>query len=116
MDKILISDLDRTILPAKGNISTKTLDCFKHLKDKGYIRVIATGRSIYSAYKVLNEDFHIDYMVFSTGAGIIEWKSKKLIYNRNFAAKTTAQIAKTLIKENIDFMIFEPIPNNHKFR
>lgn len=116
MNKILISDLDRTILPAKGNISSKTIDSFKHLREKGYIRVIATGRSIYSAYKVLNEDFPIDYIIFSTGAGILEWKSKKLIYNKNFSAKTTSQIAKTLINEDIDFMIFEPIPNNHKFK
>jgi Cof subfamily protein (haloacid dehalogenase superfamily) len=116
MDKIIISDLDRTILPAKGKVSTKTINSLKQLKNKGYIRVIATGRSIYSAYKVLNEDFPIDYMIFSTGAGIIEWKSKKLIYNKNFTAKTTSHIAETLIKENIDFMIFEPIPNNHKFK
>lgn len=116
MNKILISDLDRTILPAEGTISAKTLDSFKHLKEKGFIRVIATGRSIYSAYKVLNEDFPIDYMIFSTGAGIIEWESKKLIYNKKFSAEITAQISEELIKEDIDFMIFETIPNNHKFR
>jgi len=116
MNKILISDLDRTILPTNGNISSNTLNCFKHLKNKGYIRVIATGRSMYSVYKVINEDFPVDYMIFSTGAGIIEWKSKRLIYNKKFPAAATSLIARTLIKENIDFMIFEPIPDNHKFR
>lgn len=116
MNKIIISDLDRTILPSKGKISKSTIDCLNQLKEKGYVRVIATGRSMYSAYNVLNEDFPIDYIIFSTGAGIVEWKSKKLIYNQSFDAVTTEQIGKLLIKEDIDFMIFEPIPNNHKFK
>ncbi len=116
MKKIIISDLDRTILPSTGNISANNISCLNKLKDKGYIRVIATGRSMYSAYHVINEDFPIDYMIFSTGAGIIEWKNKKLIYEQKFNTHTTKKIANTLINEDIDFMIHEPIPYNHKFK
>lgn len=114
--KIVISDLDGTVLPAGGQISETNIKCFNTLKDKGYTRVIATGRSVYSAYKVMEEDFPIDYLVFSTGAGILDWKNKELIYNKHFSSRNTKKIAKTLIKEDIDFMVFYTIPENHKFK
>ena len=76
--KIVVTDLDGTLLPSQGCISKKNYNTLVSLRDKEIIRVIATGRTLYSAMAVLPEDFPIDYLIFSSGAGIIQWNTKEL--------------------------------------
>lgn len=116
MSKIIILDLDGTILPANGHISNQIIDDFDKLKKDGYTRVIATGRSIYSFYKVVEEDFPIDYLVFSSGSGILNWKTKELIYQKDLTEMQTKSISEKLISNNIDFMILDPAPHSHFFK
>lgn len=113
--KIVVTDLDGTLLPSQGNISKKNYDTLVNLKNKKIIRVIATGRNLYSAMAVLPEDFPIDYLIFSSGAGIMQWNTKKLIYSQQIEAKEVLELSKILINHEIDFMILDPIPLNHQF-
>lgn len=116
MKKILISDLDGTLLEKDGKINPQVVEDFRTLKKAGYTRVIATGRSIYSFYKAIEEDFPIDYLVFSSGSGILNWKTKELIYNKNLTEEQTRKISDKLINNKVDFMILEPAPNSHYFK
>jgi len=113
--KIVISDLDGTLLPNNGKISLDDLETLYSLKAKGIVRVIATGRSLNSAQKALKSDFPIDYLIFSSGAGIMKWDSKKIIFSSYIKSEKVNDIALILLKENIDYMIHKPIPNNHEF-
>ena len=65
MIKAIITDLDGTLLPRGGSISSGTLEAFRLAGNKGCIRIIATGRNLYSALKILPAGFPIDYLVFS---------------------------------------------------
>ena len=113
--KIVVTDLDGTILPSQGNISKTNYETLLQLKDQGITRVIATGRTLYSAMAVLPEDFPIDYLIFSSGAGIMKWETKELIYSQQIEAGEVQDLSEILIDHEIDFMILDPIPLNHQF-
>lgn len=113
--KIVVTDLDGTLLPSMGEVSQRNYECLLQLKNSNITRVIATGRTLYSALAVLPEDFPIDYLIFSSGAGIMKWDTKELIYSQQIEAKEVLELSKILVDHEIDFMILDPIPNNHQF-
>lgn len=112
---MVIMDLDGTILPRKGKIDERDLELIEMLEKEKVCRVIATGRSVFSFKRALGNDFPIDYLIFSSGAGILDWKNKELIYSRNLQSYETQTIAKKLWSEKLSFALHEPIPDNHKY-
>jgi len=113
--KIVISDLDGTLLPAQGEVSDCDFQILSSLEEEGIVRVIATGRNLYSALSVLADDFPIDYLIFASGAGIFDWKKRELIFSQHLDSNVVFEISSELIKLKTDFMILDPIPNNHQF-
>jgi len=113
--KIVFTDLDRTLLRDDNTISERNLVALKNLKKKGIITVIATGRNIFSTRKVLSIDLPFDYLMFSSGCGIIDWNSQQVIYENHLEAWEIVRAMSILLAYNVDFMIHEPIPENHKF-
>ncbi|MFW6019206.1 MAG: HAD family hydrolase [Bacteroidales bacterium] len=113
--KLVATDLDGTLLNDDQQVSRENMEALIALKNKNIIRVVATGRSYYSFKKVIPPDFPIDYLAFSTGAGIMNWPEKRLIYSRYLKADKVEAIARLLIMEKVDFMIHHTIPNNHYF-
>jgi len=113
--RMVITDLDGTLLQ-RGSVLDKTdKNTLVQLGDKDIVRVIATGRNLFSAKKVICDDFPIDYLVFSSGGGIVDWKSKELLLKTNLATKDIETILDILLKQSLDFMIHHPIPDNHHF-
>ena len=113
--KIVVSDLDGTLLPAQGVVSDRDLKSLRKLEEDQIVRVIATGRNLYSALSVLADDFPIDYLIFSSGAGIFDWEKRELIFSQHLDSNTVFKLSSELIKLETDFMILDPIPNNHQF-
>jgi hypothetical protein len=112
---MLITDLDGTLADKKGFIPAKNIEVLRRVGELGIKRVIATGRSIFSANKILDSDFPIDYLIFSSGAGILNWKTKEIILKNHIKDIYSHSIIKILIDYKIDFMIHKEIPYNHKF-
>lgn len=115
MTEAIITDLDGTILPKGGTISSETRAAFDKAAQKGCIRIIATGRNLYSALKALSDDFPIDYLVFSSGAGILRWSDRQILFSRHLKQGETRNIARYLWDYNINFTIQREIPDNHHF-
>lgn len=115
MKKVIITDLDGTILPHKGAISAATLKSFRLAGEKGCLRIIATGRNLYSAKQVLPPNFPIDYLIFSSGAGVLRWKDQKMIFTKQLTEKEAREIANQLWDYRINFTIQREIPDNHLF-
>ena len=113
--KIVFTDLDRTLLRDDNTLSERNLAALRNLKEKGIITVIATGRNIFSTRKVLSVDLPFDYLMFSSGCGIMKWESQKVIYENHLEAWEIFRTMSILLAYNVDFMIHEPIPDNHKF-
>lgn len=112
---MVVTDLDGTLLNDAQQVHEQDLHTLRKLGEKNILRVVATGRNLYSALNKLDRHFPIDYLVFSSGAGIWEWEKQKLIHSQYLAGDQVKAIAKKLIDYDIDFMIHEVIPENHKF-
>ncbi len=110
---IFLIDLDGTLLNAQKKIGKKDWQTLKDLGEKGFLRVFATGRTYYSAHKVLDSSFPFDFLIFSSGAGIKNMQTGEIIYKtrlNNAQIDQTIHILRTL---NVNFSIQHPIPDNH---
>ncbi len=112
---LIASDLDGTLYLPDRPISKSTLKTFAGLAENKIIRVIATGRSLFSAKKVIGDDFPIDYLVLSSGAVLMDWASKKIVYTRSFDIHTAKITARLLKESDLDFMIYKAFPGSHQF-
>jgi len=112
---MVITDLDGTLFNDNKEVSLTDMKSLYWLGENNILRVIATGRNFYSFSKVIKPSFPIDYLIFSSGAGIYNWKSKTIIHSEYLPDFEVTQISKILIEHKVDFMIHEIIPNNHKF-
>lgn len=113
--KAFISDLDGTLFPKGGRISEDTIKGFREAGKQEICRIIATGRNLYSALKVLPPDFPLDYLVFSSGAGILQWNGQRLLSATHLEQEEARDIARYLWDYNINFTIQREIPENHRF-
>jgi len=112
---IFFSDLDGTLAEVGKKVSKKDLDALRKLGELGVTRIIATGRSLFSAEKVIDKNFPIDYLVCSTGALIVSWPDKKILKKHNLTALEVERSANLFRSYNIDFMVLHETPQNHKF-
>jgi len=112
---LFITDFDGTLRTTSGTIAERDLETLRALGKDGYIRIVATGRSLYSLRKAIDNSFPIDYVVFSSGAGVLDYQHQRIVRKVNLDAEELRRIAAILLDLEKDFMIHEPIPNNHSF-
>ncbi len=113
--KMLITDLDGTLLNDRQQVSPADLQTLRALSRQNVLRVIATGRSYFSLKKVLAPDFPVDFVILSSGAGIMDWKRKSLLTHSEIKAGQARKIASFLMEQKIDFMVHDKLPENHHF-
>ena len=113
--KMVITDFDGTLFSDDKAVNRKDYDTLLKLGEMGIKRVVATGRSVFSARKVISRDFPIDYLIFSTGAGIMDWKTDKIIRNICISSDEIRKVYKVLEESGFDFMLHKKIPDNHFF-
>jgi hydroxymethylpyrimidine pyrophosphatase-like HAD family hydrolase len=112
---MVVTDLDGTLFQRDHKLSPRNLRTLVELGRRGKLRVIATGRNLFSARKVLPPDFPVDYVLFSSGAGIMDWPAQRLIRSVAMAAEEVGRAFRALAKRRLDFMLHRPIPENHHF-
>lgn len=114
-DFMFISDLDGTLLNSQQLVPDNSLQDLIWMGKNKVCRVIATGRSYFSFCKVIPQSFPIDYLVFSTGAGIMHWESKSIIHQHHLEAHQANHIADIFRNHSLNFMLHQAIPHNHYF-
>lgn len=113
---MLVTDLDGTLLGSDRKISSRNLDVLHELGEKGVIRVIASGRSLYSFRRAVPApDLPIDYLVFSTGAGIVDLSSQELLRKVEMDNALLRNAASILMENDVSFTIQAGLPDNHYF-
>ena len=113
--KMLITDLDGTLLRDDRTVSDTDYRTLVELGGKNIVRVVATGRSLYSLDRVLSPDFPVDYIIFSCGAGLYDWRKKKILYSRELDASQIGEVTAILLDREAPFMIHLPVPDNQYF-
>lgn len=95
--KVIISDLDGTLLNSSHKISDNTKAVFKKLHEKGYLIIVATGRHHLDAMSIIDKLGFPIYLVTSNGARI-HAPDQKLI----FAQDINSNQVKTILDLDID--------------
>ncbi|MFA7026054.1 MAG: HAD family hydrolase [Candidatus Cloacimonadaceae bacterium] len=111
--RICVTDLDGTLMHSAGIISEPNHEALDELHQRGIYRVLATGRSLYSLKNVVPHDAPFDYAIFATGAGILNWHTKELIYSHDLDAEEVKQVCDTLEEFEIDYMLHGKVPDTH---
>jgi Cof subfamily protein (haloacid dehalogenase superfamily) len=114
--KLVATDLDGTLLRDDKSISEADLTSLKLLAERNIVRVAATGRSMHKVNIVLPENTPFDYIVFSSGGGVYDWKNNKLLVSEHFESEKTKEICTFLLKRSLSFFVFQPIPENNLFQ
>jgi hypothetical protein len=112
---LFISDLDGTLLRSDRTFSETDLASLQRLGQRGVVRVVATGRSIFSFNKVATAGLPVDYVVFSTGAGVAEHPGGRIVRSVSLEAGEVRQAVAVLRSLQLDFMVQRPIPDTHVF-
>jgi hydroxymethylpyrimidine pyrophosphatase-like HAD family hydrolase len=112
---MVVTDLDGTLFQSNHRASPLNLQALEQLGREGILRVIATGRNLYSARKALPDGFPVDYLVFSSGAGIMEWPGQRLLRALSMDRDQVRRAFAVLAGSGLDFMLHRPIPESHCF-
>ena len=80
------------------------------------LRVVVTGRSLFSCRRVLDRSFPIDLLVTSSGAGIFSFPNFKLLFDQALTETEVSKSIEVLNALKLDFMVHDPVPDNHRFR
>jgi len=119
--KLFITDFDGTLLKDDKTISGKDIKTLEILRQKKIFTSIATGRSVYSFNKALkyiglaDNSLPIDYLIFSTGAGIMEFQGGRVIYQKALPIFDIRKITDYLDHRKFDYMVHKSIPDTQYF-
>ena len=112
---LFITDLDGTLIGSDGTLSQGDIDAIEALSQSGIKTAIATGRSLYSFVNSPGVDIPVDYIIFSTGAGVVSRSGHQLIHRVNIAPEIVAPTLAFLKETELDFMMHYPVPDNHRY-
>ncbi|MCP4295251.1 MAG: HAD family phosphatase, partial [Proteobacteria bacterium] len=122
-DSMFITDLDGTLLTDHHTITALDLETLTSLQSQHIVTTIATGRSFYSFNKIMAElgflapesSLAIDYVIFSTGAGIMDFPSGNILNSFSLAGNDVISVSRYLEMHHIDYMVQKPVPDTNHF-
>ena len=112
---MVVTDLDGTLLKKDRTISKTDIETLNLLKEKNIVRVVATGRNIKKIGEVIKDISLFDYFIFSSGAGIMNCKNRKIELALNIPKDNVNRLIRFFIKKEIAFFLFHAIPQNQFF-
>jgi Cof subfamily protein (haloacid dehalogenase superfamily) len=114
---MFVTDFDGTLLKSDGALADADLAALAALPARGVLRVIATGRSWYSFSRrgAAGRSLPIDYVVVSTGAGVMDWQRQEALYHHDMEPDHVADTLNVFLALDLDFMIHATAPDNHHF-
>ena len=113
---LFATDMDGTLLLPGSDFHPEDLLALEALGEMGVIRVIATGRSPFSFARMMgNRVLPVDYLVLSSGAGIMDYHSGSFIRTSSMDPRRTAELVEWLMERDMDFCVQSTIPDNHVF-
>ena len=112
---LFIMDLDGTLLRSDRTFAGPDLEALRKLGDLNVVRTIATGRSLASFNTVVVSDLPVDYIIFSTGAGVLQYETDEIIRKVHLEPHEVRRACNILKACRLDFMVQHTIPDNHMF-
>lgn len=111
--KMIVVDLDGTILNANNTVSENTNEYLKKLKDQGYIITIATGRTYKSTLNATNNAEFANYIISNHGVCTYDQIHAKNLFKNSVSNKLAEEILKYY---NNDFRYIDISSENDFYR
>ena len=112
--KMIVVDLDGTLLNIRQQCSYKTKKYLKKLKKLGYIVVIATGRILKDAIEITDGAEFANYVIASAGGVIYDMDNKKIIKKNNISIDDVRMIC-SYNNEDVRHIEFGDMFYYHKY-
>ena len=112
----VFTDLDGTLLDTNQRLPQANRNALEQLGKDQIWRIVVTGRSLFSARRVLDPHFPIDILVTSSGAGIFRFPDAQILHSAMMEERHVQEGAVLLKQLALDFMIHAPLPDNHFFK
>jgi Cof subfamily protein (haloacid dehalogenase superfamily) len=118
---LFITDFDGTLLTDEKRIAKQDLATLSRLRENNTITAIATGRSLYSFQRALQQinlspnTLPVDYLIFSTGAGIMALQEGRLIRSHAISTRGIRNIIACFDANKWDYMVHNAIPDTRYF-
>lgn len=118
---MFVTDFDGTLLTDEKTIALRDLYTLAGLQEKGIVTAIATGRSMFSFNRALDAmglllvDLPVDYLIFSTGAGIYCPVRDHIILSHSLSRMDLKTIAGYFDNRGFDYMVHQSIPDTPYF-
>jgi HAD superfamily hydrolase (TIGR01484 family) len=117
-----VVDFDGTLLRDDKQVAFEDIQALATLRQYGIATVVATGRSFYSFQKIsgelagdYSEPFPLDYVILSTGAGIVEYGGGSFLHSLSLQHQDILEISRFLDNAALNYMIHRPVPDTHYF-
>ncbi len=117
---LFITDFDGTLLTDEKSIAKEDLVTLSRLRKNNTITAIATGRSLYSFHGALKQmnlsrKLPVDYLIFSTGAGIMPASGGSIIRSHAISTRDIRKIIDIFDADKLDYMVHKAIPDTRYF-
>ena len=114
-----LTDFDGTIKPGDGGpVAEADLAALRRLGALGWRRAVATGRSLFGFAKAWQPGLELDYLIFSSGAGLCSWSERgpgPIIEASVFEPKAARQALQAALNLKFGFFAYHAPPDNHHF-
>lgn len=105
MIKLVVSDLDGTIIDKNNAIYKDNLKAISDINNNNIPFVICTGKT-YSIYKGLSSTFHASYGIFGNGTSIINLKTGEEIYESLLDSTNVINVVKLAKKNSLHLHVY----------
>lgn len=118
---LFVTDLDGTLFTDEKTISGQDWQTLIRLRKKGVFTAIATGRSYFSFARAMDQlqvpirDLPVDFLVFSTGAGLMALPEETLIETHSIQGADIRGISNYFEEAGFDYMVHKAIPDTPYF-
>ncbi|MGL4209191.1 MAG: HAD family hydrolase, partial [Candidatus Adiutrix sp.] len=116
---ICLLDFDGTIKPPDGRaVAHKDKEILKKMGANGWLRVVATGRSLFSFAAFWEADLEIDALIFSSGAGACFWNKSgptEMLFAKTMTRELSYKVAQGAKSLDYGFFAYESPPDSHHF-
>ncbi|MBU1567209.1 MAG: Cof-type HAD-IIB family hydrolase [Proteobacteria bacterium] len=121
--RLFITDLDGTLLNDHRQIAPENLAALTRMRRAGITVALATGRSNYSLAMLMEKLGYdgpesvlpVDYIIFSTGAGVMDYPGGRIMRSVSLALEDVLSISSVLEQLGLDYMAHMPVPDTAHF-
>ena len=90
--KCVFIDIDDTLNPSSGKVSSYTKRVMTRLKEKGIKVIVDTGRSAKYAIEKAKEANLSNYIISSNGAEVYDYLQRKIIFEQPIPKKIIKEV------------------------